>query len=76
MMSTTNSNTKLDAGSTQNKLQRPSVGKQAKDSLSATGRNPKEKVTRDQHQTESDQTRSGTQTNKQDSAINDFTYLI
>ena len=29
MMSTTNSNTKSDAGSTQNKLQRPSVGNQA-----------------------------------------------
>ena len=61
MMSTTNSNTKSDAGSTQNKLQRPSVGNQAEDGLSATGRNPKQKVTRDQHQRESDQTRSGTQ---------------
>ena len=37
------------------------VGNQAEDGLSATGRNPKEKVTRDQNQTESDQTRSGTQ---------------
>ena len=36
MMSTTNSDTKSDAGSTQNKLQRPSVGNQAEDGLSAT----------------------------------------
>ena len=61
MMSATNSNTKSDAGSTQNKLQRPLVGNQAEDGLSATGRNLKQKVTRDQHQRESDQTRSGKQ---------------
>ena len=61
MMNTTNSNTKSDAGSTQNKLQRPLVGNQAKDGLSTTGRNQSDEVTRDQNQnqTETDQNKSG-----------------
>ena len=42
MMSTTNVSTTSDAGPTQNKLQRPSEGNQAEDSLSATGRKPNE----------------------------------
>ena len=61
MMNTTNSNTKSDAGSTQNKLQRPLVGNQTKDGLSTTGRNQSDEVTRDQNQnqTETDQNKSG-----------------
>ena len=42
MMSTTNVSTTSDAGPTQNKLQRPSVGNQAEDGLSTTGRKPNE----------------------------------